>query len=123
VSAARWKGIQPRRPSQDWVTDAHWAFIKYCWGETPEARPCVREVEDRTGAFHRECVNRDRCLTIAATDGYETDSEAFHVLNQSAKTSGWQSDNDGLTKRKRSTKKLRVTRTRYSLLLWYRLNH
>ena len=115
MSVARSMGIQPQRPSQDWVTDAHWGFIKYCWDETPGARPCAREVEDRIGAFHHECVNQDRCLTIAATDGYETDSEAFHALKQSAKASGWQSDDDGLAKRKRSTKKSRVIRARYSL--------
>jgi hypothetical protein len=112
VSAARSKGIQPQRPSQDWVTDAHWEFIQYCWDEKPGSRPCAREVEDCIGAFHRECVNRGRCLTTA-TDGYETDYEGFQDLKQSARASGWQSENGSFTKLKRSTKGSRRTSSRY----------
>jgi hypothetical protein len=80
----------------------------------PGDRPCMKEVKDRIGAFHRECVNQDRCLAIAHTDGYETDYEGFQALKQSAIASGWQSDDGSFTKTKRSTKKSRSTGSRYS---------
>ena len=73
----------------------------------------MKEVKDRINAFHRECVNQDRCLTIPHTDGYETDYEGFQALKQSARASGWQSDSGSSTKLKRSTKKLRCTDSRY----------
>jgi hypothetical protein len=105
------------------MTDTHWEYIQCCWNEMPGDRPCMKEVKDRIGAFHRECVNQDRCLAIAHTDGYETDYEGFQALKQSAIASGWQSDNGSFTKLKRSTKKSRSTGSRYPSPLIMGSNH
>lgn len=36
-------GNNPRRPTENWVTDGVWEFINRCWAE-PSERPAVREV-------------------------------------------------------------------------------
>lgn len=104
------QGIQPERPMELRITDALWEFIQHCWDRVPDTRPCIKEVNDRISAFHRGCVNRDRCLTIRSTDGYETDSEAFHTSKQRTKSSGWQSESESRTSHRKSTKKSRVVR-------------
>ncbi|KZP21630.1 kinase-like protein [Athelia psychrophila] len=37
-------GTRPKRPLVPLLTDSHWDFINWCWGDTPSARPCAAEV-------------------------------------------------------------------------------
>ncbi|KIM77316.1 hypothetical protein PILCRDRAFT_91200 [Piloderma croceum F 1598] len=106
VLAALFQGARPKRPSDPWVTDALWEFIQHCWDSDQDARLDIKEVNDRMTRFHRICINRERCLTIPSTDGYETDSEAFRSSGQTSKLSGWQSDHESYTKPRKSAKKL-----------------
>jgi serine/threonine protein kinase len=37
-------GIRPERPSEGWITDQCWEFIKRCWNEIPSERPTIHEI-------------------------------------------------------------------------------
>jgi len=106
------RGVRPKRPSEPWVTDALWEFIQHCWNGKQSDRPGINEVNDRMTEFHRMYINRDRCLDIPFTDGYETDSEAFRSSGPTPQFSGWQSDHESYTKHRKSAKKSRSSRHR-----------
>lgn len=40
------RGLRPKRPQTDWVTDAVWALMQDCWKE-PAERPLMEEVHRR----------------------------------------------------------------------------
>ena len=124
------KGIRPRRPVTPLVTDALWKFIHLCWHQTQSARPCVREVNDRVAALRHEYMNpspnvqqelvqipfpvanRHLRTIIPSIDGYETDSESLRVLSPQTQASGFQSEQEGGTMRKRAANKSRIIRSR-----------
>jgi hypothetical protein len=110
VLRAVFNGTRPQRPSEPLVTEAHWMFIQRCWAGTPDARPRIKEVNDYVSAFCGSCVNRDQRPPFTVTDGYETDCEAFHISGRPSTLVGWQSDGEGWTKQRKSTKKLRIPR-------------
>ncbi|KDQ54702.1 hypothetical protein JAAARDRAFT_401926 [Jaapia argillacea MUCL 33604] len=47
------RGTKPARPTDCPITDAHWHFIRRCWADDPEERPCIQEVFNCMQSFHR----------------------------------------------------------------------
>jgi hypothetical protein len=46
------KGNKPRRPTNQFVTDAQWAFIQRCWAADAAERPDAEEVGRAMRALH-----------------------------------------------------------------------
>lgn len=57
-------------------------------------------------------ANRHLRTIIPSIDGYETDSESLRVLSPQTQASGFQSEQEGGTMRKRAANKSRIIRSR-----------
>lgn len=124
---ALFRGRRPERPTEPWVMDTHWDFIRDCWNIEPSARPRTNDVKTSIDGFYQtsvEGLNRASSVMTpsflagpkparrytAPADGYETDSEALAGSRLTQMASGWASEQDDAAKSKKLAKRSRKTR-------------
>lgn len=63
------KGVKPRRPAPQFITDAQWNLIQQCWGEEPKDRPDIETVCRSMQALLKADVEQKKNTSVSEVLG------------------------------------------------------